>query len=63
MKGIQISLTAKERQALMQLHSEFHFIAGEFADIGETYDDLYNNGLKSALRKLYKGLKGEDSYK
>lgn len=64
MSGQNIYLTEKEQQALRDSCSEWCEIMsyGDEESLNNVEERL-NNGLGSALRKLYKGLNGERIYK
>lgn len=62
MKGIQISLTGKERQCIIDALNEFIEIYDEGMLTSIELDGIMDNGLGKAMFKLYKGLRGESLY-
>lgn len=64
MGGRNIYLTEKEQKALRDSASEWWDIMnGGDAESCDCAEKRLNDGLGSALRKLYKGLNGERIYK
>lgn len=64
MKGIQVSLTAKERECLLDAVSYYIDMMGDGDEKSVSIiNKALNDGLGSALYKLYKGLRGEGYYK
>ena len=64
MRGRNIYFTEKEQKALISSASEWCSMMSEGDE--ESFDcveERLNNGLGSALRKLYKGRNGENIYK
>lgn len=62
--GRSIYLTEKEQKALRDSASEWcEIMSGGDAEACECVEERLNNGLGSALKKLYKGLNGERIYK
>lgn len=62
MNGIQISLTGKERERLIDAVACYIDIMSEGFDTSESLNIELNNGLGKAMFKLYKGLNGEQHY-
>lgn len=62
MNGIQISLTGKERERLIDAVNCYIDIMTEGIDTSKSLDIELNNGLGKAMFKLYKGLNGERQY-
>ena len=62
MKGIQISLTGKERQCIIDALNEFIEIYDEGMLTSIELDGIMDNGLGKVMFKLYKGLRGESLY-
>jgi len=61
--GRNIYLTQKEQQALRETASEWcDIMCGGNAEACDCVEERLNEGLGSALRKLYKGLNGERLY-
>lgn len=64
MSGRNIYLTEKEQKALRNICSEWCDIMNSGnKEACDCVEESLNNGLGSALRKLYKGLNGERLYK
>ena len=64
MKGRSIYLTEKEQQALIDSSSEWCEMMGSGDEEScNLVEERLNDGLGSALRKLYKGRNGERIYK
>ena len=64
MSGINIYLTEKEQKALRDSASEWcDIMSSGNAESCACVEERLNDGLGSALRKLYKGLNGERIYK
>lgn len=62
--GRNIYLTEKEQKALRDSASEWCEIMGNGdSESCDCVEERLNNGLGSALKKLYKGLNGERIYK
>lgn len=61
--GRNIYLTKKEITLLRQTATEWCEIMAEGDETAEHVDEMLEGGLGSALRKLYKGLNGEETYK
>jgi hypothetical protein len=62
--GRNIYLTDNEQAALRNSASEWCEIMGDGdAESANCVEERLNNGLGSALKKLYKGLNGERVYK
>lgn len=62
MNGIQISLTGKERERLIDAVTYYIDIMSEGTETVEILDIELNDGLGKAMFKLYKGLNGEIDY-
>ena len=62
MNGIQISLTGKERERLIDAVNCYIDIMTEGIETSKSLDIELNNGLGKAMFKLYKGLNGERQY-
>lgn len=62
MNGIQISLTAKEREQLINAVTYYVDIMSEGFETSAFINEEMNNGLGRAMFKLYKGLQGEKLY-
>ena len=62
MNGIQISLTGKERERLIDAVNYYIDIMTEGIETSEKLDIELNNGLGKAMFKLYKGLNGAELY-
>lgn len=62
MNGIQISLTGKERERLIDAVTYYIDIMSEGIETVESLDIELNDGLGKAMFKLYKGLNGEINY-
>ncbi len=63
MKGIQISLTGKERERLIDAVTYYLDIMSDGYDTSQTTQNELNDGLGKAMFKLYKGYQGEEIYK
>lgn len=64
MAGRNVYLTEKEMSALRQSSSEWcDIMSGGDEESCDCVEEQLNNGLGSALKKLYKGLNGERVYK
>ena len=64
MSGRSIYLTEKEQAALRDSASEWcDIMGGGDVEACDCVEERLNNGLGSALKKLYKGLNGERIYK
>lgn len=61
-KGKHIYFTQKELSALIDSCEEWNQIMREGEETCETVEERMNNGLGSALRKLYRGRNGEKVY-
>lgn len=61
-KGIQIYLTEKERMAVIESCTEWCEIMETGEETYELTKEKMDNGLGSALRKLYRGRNGESTY-
>lgn len=62
MNGIQISLTGKERERLINAVTYYIDMMADGEDTVGIVDMELNNGLGKAMYKLYKGLNGSSSY-
>ncbi len=62
MKGIQVSLTGNERDKLLDAVACYISTMSEGVETYKLIEEELNNGLGSAMHKLYKGLNGEQSY-
>lgn len=62
MNGIQISLTGKERERLIDAVNCYIDLMTEGIETSKSLDIELNNGLGKAMFKLYKGLNGERQY-
>lgn len=63
MKGIQISLTSKERKLLLDALNEYIDLSEEFSfEASEQFDKRLDEGLGKVMFKLYRGLIGEQLY-
>ena len=64
MRGRNIYLTEREQQALIDSSVEWCSMMGDGDEESCNHvEERLNNGLGSALRKLYKGRNGERIYK
>ncbi len=64
MDSIQIYLTSKERDVLLDVLNDYlDLSSGWSIEANEQLTDKMNNGLGKVMFKLYKGLNGEDCYK
>lgn len=63
MKEIQISLTGKEREAIISAVTCYMDMMQSGDEGNEIIEQELNDGLGSGLFKLYKGLIGEQAYK
>lgn len=61
--GRSIYFTAKEMAALRAAASEWCEIMADGEETVDGVQEKLDNGLGSALKKLYKGLNGERAYK
>lgn len=59
---MQLYLSEKEAMALRDVATEWCSIMGDGEETFECVDEKLNNGLGSALYKLYKGRKGQRVY-
>ncbi len=62
MNGRSIYFTEQEIQMIIKYVNEAADILGEAEDTCAKVDEDLENGLGSALRKLYKGKNGEEHY-
>ena len=62
MAGINIYLTEKERNIIVDYVTEYMSVLGEGEDTCEYIEKDLKNGLGSALYKLYKGRIGQRNY-
>ena len=62
MKGIQVSLTGKERQCVIDALNEFIEIYDEGMLTSIELDSIMDKGLGKVMFKLYKGLRGKSLY-
>ena len=62
-KEKQMTFTEQETKMLLNVVSEYLTVFGEAEDTQDYTEYMLANGLGSAVRKLYKGKKGEDTYK
>lgn len=63
MTGIQISLTGKERERLIDAVNYYIDMMSNGYDTSTLIDEELNNGLGRVMFKLYKGLNGAATYK
>ena len=62
--GRNVYLTEKEIKALIDASTEWcEIMSSGDKESGDCVEERLNNGLGSALRKLYKGRNGEKAYK
>lgn len=61
--GRSIYLSDNEIKALKDVATEWCSIMGDGSETSHLVDESLNNGLGSALYKLYKGCNGERIYK
>ena len=62
MKGIQVSFTGDERDKLLDAVVCYISTMSDGVETYKLIEEELNNGLGSAMHKLYKGLNGERNY-